>query len=241
MTKILVSIPFAHAQWTRTQPAAASAGQFFRPRANVAWREARSSKQRSASPPHFSTSHPTRMERADIMTKTPTGKSVRLAQSVKQVTVDAGLMPKKPGRQQRRPSAEAEPAKATVNIFAPVHPAVAATRQKMKQQAAKTAAVRRGDRRRRAARSGGQAPRAFPHRQESGLGRGGGKVVSQPPLKRTRRPDPGPDGARRRTPGAARIFRQGYLGKGLRRSIPADPGSPVTTQPAAIMRRQAGP
>jgi hypothetical protein len=84
------------------------------------------------------------MERADIMTKTPTGKSVRLAQPVKQVTVDAGLMPKKPGRQQRRPTAEAEPATATVNIFAPVHPAVAATRQKMKQQAAKTAAVRLG-------------------------------------------------------------------------------------------------
>jgi hypothetical protein len=84
------------------------------------------------------------MERAEIMTKTPTGKSVRLAQPVKQVTVDAGLMPKKPGRKPRQPSAEAEPATATVNIFAPVHPAVTATRQKMKQQAAKTAAVRLG-------------------------------------------------------------------------------------------------
>lgn len=82
------------------------------------------------------------MERADIMTKTPTGKSVRLAQPVKQVTVDAGLMPKKPGRQQRQPSGEAEPA--TVNIFAPVHPAVAATRQKMQQQAVRTAAARLG-------------------------------------------------------------------------------------------------
>ncbi len=82
------------------------------------------------------------MERAEIMTKTPPGKSVRQAQPVKQVTVDAGLVPQKAGRKPRQPSAAAEPAKTTVNIFAPVHPSVAATRQKMKQQAIKSAAVR---------------------------------------------------------------------------------------------------
>lgn len=76
------------------------------------------------------------------MTKTPTGKSVRLAQPVKQVTVDAGLVPPKPGRKPKQPSAETKTA--TVNIFAPVHPAVAATRQKMKQQAVRTAAARLG-------------------------------------------------------------------------------------------------
>lgn len=78
------------------------------------------------------------------MTKTPTGKSVRLAQPVKQVTVDASLVPQKPGRKPKQPSAEAKAATATVNIFAPVHPALAATRQKMKQQAVRTAAARLG-------------------------------------------------------------------------------------------------
>lgn len=78
------------------------------------------------------------------MTKTPTGKSVRLAQPVKQVTVDASLVPQKPGHKPKQPSAETKAATATVNIFAPVHPALAATRQKMKQQAVRTAAARLG-------------------------------------------------------------------------------------------------
>ena len=78
------------------------------------------------------------------MTKTPTGKSVRLAQPVKQVTVDASLVPQKPGRKPKQPLAETKAATATVNIFAPVHPALAATRQKMKQQAVRTAAARLG-------------------------------------------------------------------------------------------------
>ncbi|MHB0950574.1 MAG: hypothetical protein ACYC10_01460 [Allorhizobium sp.] len=76
------------------------------------------------------------------MTNKATGKSVRVAQLVKQVTVDAGLVPQKAGRKPRQQSAEPEPAKATVNIFAPVHPSVAATRRKMKQQAIESAAAR---------------------------------------------------------------------------------------------------
>jgi len=87
-----------------------------------------------------STSHITTLELTEIMTDKPTGKSVRLAQPVKQVTVDAGLVPQKAGRKPRKQSAE--PAKATVNIFAPVHPSVAATRRKMQQQAIESAAVK---------------------------------------------------------------------------------------------------
>lgn len=84
------------------------------------------------------------MERAEIMTKTPTGKSVRLGQPVTQVTVDAGLVPQRAGRKPKPSSAEVEPTRTTVNIFAPVHPSVAAKQQKMKQQAVKTAAARLG-------------------------------------------------------------------------------------------------
>ena len=89
-----------------------------------------------------SASHITTLELTEIMTNKPTGKSVRLAQPVKQVTVDAGLVPQKAGRKPRQHSAGAEPAKATVNIFAPVHPSVAATQRKMKQQAIESAAAR---------------------------------------------------------------------------------------------------
>jgi len=89
-----------------------------------------------------SASHITTLELIEIMTNKPTGKGVRLAQPVKQVIVDASLVPQKAGRKPGLQSAEAVPAKATVNIFAPVHPSVAATRRKMKQQAIESAAVR---------------------------------------------------------------------------------------------------
>ena len=71
--------------------------------------------------------------------KTP-GKKVRLGQPVKQVTVDASLLPKTINR---KPAADSG-ATAKVNIVAPVHPAVSATRQKIKQQALKTTISRVG-------------------------------------------------------------------------------------------------
>lgn len=78
------------------------------------------------------------------MTNKPTGKGIRLAQAVKQVIVDAGLVPQKVGRKPTAAAvgADGAPAKAKVNIFAPVAPSVAATRHKMKVQAVRSAAAR---------------------------------------------------------------------------------------------------
>ncbi|MFN7012116.1 MAG: hypothetical protein ACK4PN_19035 [Allorhizobium sp.] len=78
------------------------------------------------------------------MTNKPTGKGIRLAQPVKQVVVDAGLVPQKAGRKPAAASAGADgaPAKAKVNIFTPVPPSIAATRHKMKIQAVRSAAAR---------------------------------------------------------------------------------------------------
>lgn len=73
--------------------------------------------------------------------KTP-NKSRRLAQPVQQVTVDAGLLPKAPGK--GRGTAADRPATATVNIVAPVHPGAKAMRQRMKQQAMNSALTRIG-------------------------------------------------------------------------------------------------
>lgn len=67
---------------------------------------------------------------------TTSGKKIRIAQPVKQVTIDAGLLPKaKPG--QAPASGEAK-----VNIVAPVAPKSAAMLQKLKQQSAKAAGAR---------------------------------------------------------------------------------------------------
>lgn len=78
------------------------------------------------------------------MTNKPTGKGIRLAQPVKQVVVDAGLVPQKAGRKPAAASAgtDGAPAKAKVNIFTPVPPSIAATRHKMKIQAVRSAAAR---------------------------------------------------------------------------------------------------
>jgi hypothetical protein len=87
--------------------------------------------------------------------KTP-GKNPRPAQLVRQVTVDAGLLPKTP-KAKRGPAAADRPATATatVNIVAPVPPAVSAARLEMKQQAMKSALMKVG-----AAIDGGDIPAA---------------------------------------------------------------------------------
>lgn len=74
--------------------------------------------------------------------KTP-GKNTRPAQAVRQLTLDAGLLPK--ARNAKHDPAKADrPATATVKIVAPVRPAVAAARQKMKQHAMKSALMKVG-------------------------------------------------------------------------------------------------
>jgi hypothetical protein len=74
---------------------------------------------------------------------TSTGKRIRIAQPVKQVVVDAALLPKvvaqptagKRNVQNAAPAAASSAdGKTKVNIVAPVAPQVAAMRQKMKQQ-----------------------------------------------------------------------------------------------------------
>lgn len=87
---------------------------------------------------------------------TSTGKKIRFAQPVKQVVVDAALLPKvvaKPvaakGKQQGKaaasvaaaPAADAD-GKAKVNIVAPVGSQVAAMRQKLKQQSVQSQIAR---------------------------------------------------------------------------------------------------
>lgn len=83
--------------------------------------------------------------------KTP-GKNPRPAQPVRQVTVDAGLLPKTPNA--KRAAAD-RPATATVTIVDPVSPAVSAARLEMKQQAMKSALMKVG-----AAIDGGEIPAA---------------------------------------------------------------------------------
>lgn len=87
---------------------------------------------------------------------TSTGKKIRIAQPVKQVVVDVGLLPKAPaqpavGRGKGKgkaaapvvaASAAAVDGKAKVNIVAPVTPQVAAMRQKLKQQSVQSAVAR---------------------------------------------------------------------------------------------------
>lgn len=74
---------------------------------------------------------------------TSTGKRIRIAQPVKQVVVDAALLPKvvaQPTAGKRKVQngapavASSADGKTKVNIVAPVAPQVAAMRQKMKQQ-----------------------------------------------------------------------------------------------------------
>lgn len=78
------------------------------------------------------------------MTNKPTGKGIRLAQPVKQVIVDAGLVPQKAGSKPAAAAvgADGAPTKAKVNIFAPLPPSIAATRHKMKVQAVRSAAAK---------------------------------------------------------------------------------------------------
>lgn len=85
--------------------------------------------------------------------KTP-GKTPLPVQPLRQVTVDAGLLPKTPNAKRGQASAD-RPATATVNIVAPVHPAVSAARLKMKQQAMTSALMKVG-----AAVDGGEMPAA---------------------------------------------------------------------------------
>ncbi|MDQ0420515.1 hypothetical protein J2045_001539 [Peteryoungia aggregata LMG 23059] len=89
---------------------------------------------------------------------TSTGKKIRIAQPVKQVVVDVGLLPKAPvqpavgrgkgkGKGKAGAPVVAAPAaavdgKAKVNIVAPVAPQVAAMRQKLKQQSVQSAVAR---------------------------------------------------------------------------------------------------
>lgn len=74
---------------------------------------------------------------------TSTGKKIRLAQPVKQVVVDAALLPKvvaktaagkRKGQDAAPVVASSADGKAKVNIVAPVAPQVSAMRQKLKQQ-----------------------------------------------------------------------------------------------------------
>lgn len=81
---------------------------------------------------------------------------IRIPQPMKQVVVDAGLLPKAPpqpvvGKGKRKPRAKAPviaaptaavEGKAKVNIVAPVAPQVAAMRQKLRQQSVQSAVAR---------------------------------------------------------------------------------------------------
>jgi hypothetical protein len=86
---------------------------------------------------------------------TTTGKKIRIPQPVKQVVVDAALLPKAQpqpvvgkgkGKVKAAPAiarpAAAVDGKAKVNIVAPVAPQVAAMRQKLKQQSVQSAVAR---------------------------------------------------------------------------------------------------
>ncbi len=64
------------------------------------------------------------------------GKKIRIAQPVKQVTIDAGLLPK------AKPGVAAATGETKVKIVAPVAPQSAAMLQKLKQQSAKAAGAR---------------------------------------------------------------------------------------------------
>ncbi|TPP06943.1 hypothetical protein [Rhizobium glycinendophyticum] len=67
---------------------------------------------------------------------TTSGKKIRIAQPVKQVTIDAGLLPKV------KPGAAAASGEAKVKIVAPIAPKAVALRQSLKQQSAKAAIAR---------------------------------------------------------------------------------------------------
>jgi hypothetical protein len=67
---------------------------------------------------------------------TPSGKKLRIAQPVRQVTMDVSLLPKLPAK------AGPGEGKTTVNIVAPVAPQVAAMRQKLKQQSVRSQIAR---------------------------------------------------------------------------------------------------
>lgn len=84
---------------------------------------------------------------------TSSGKRIRIAQPVKQVVVDAALLPKAPvqavagkGKNKVQPAAPVVAAsvdgKARVNVVAPVAPQVAAMRQKLKQQSVQSQIAR---------------------------------------------------------------------------------------------------
>jgi hypothetical protein len=64
------------------------------------------------------------------------GKKIRIAQPVKQVTIDAGLLPK------AKPGAAAASGEAKVKIVAPIAPKAVALHKSLKQQSAKAAGAR---------------------------------------------------------------------------------------------------
>lgn len=88
-------------------------------------------------------------QKADVMSNS--GK-IRIPQPVKQVVMDAALLPKAPvqaaAKGKRKPqsapvaAAPVAEGKAKVNIVAPVAPQVAAMRQKLKQQSVQSAVAR---------------------------------------------------------------------------------------------------
>nr|WP_299500024.1 hypothetical protein [uncultured Rhizobium sp.] len=66
------------------------------------------------------------------------GKKIRMGQAVRQVTVDAGLLPKVAGAPTSKAAGgKAAEGKARVSVVSPVTPAVLAMRKSMKQQSAK--------------------------------------------------------------------------------------------------------
>ncbi|UJW75120.1 hypothetical protein [Rhizobium sp. SL42] len=71
------------------------------------------------------------------------GKKIRMGQAVRQVTVDAGLLPKVAGAptskvaEGKATGGKATEGKARVSVVSPVTPAVLAMRKSMKQQSAK--------------------------------------------------------------------------------------------------------
>lgn len=65
------------------------------------------------------------------------GKKIRLGQAVRQVTVDAGLLPKVVGAAGTNASAKPAEGTARINVVSPVTPSVLAMRKSMKQQLAK--------------------------------------------------------------------------------------------------------
>lgn len=79
------------------------------------------------------------------------GKKIRMGQAVRQVTVDAGLLPKVAGVPNAKATeAKAAEGKARVSVVSPVTPSVLAMRKSMKQQSAQakvakvTAAIEAG-------------------------------------------------------------------------------------------------